>query len=158
MIEILMRDIFWSGLAALGFALLFNVPRRTLPGCVIAGAAGHGLRTLLMTGGASIEGAPLVGATCIGFLSVYGGRYWHTPPAVFAVSGVIPMIPGRFAYGTMIGLLQLAQLGADTPQTVLVDISVNAIKTALILGALAVGITTPTMLFTRQKPAVKTDP
>ncbi len=152
MIELLIQDAFWSGIAALGFAMLFNVPRRTLPGCVIAGAVGHTLRTLLMETGATIEGATLFGATCVGFLSVCFGRCWHTPPIIFAVSGVIPMIPGRFAYGTMIALFQLAELGSAAPDSVLIEVSVNAVKTGLILGALAVGIAAPSLLFQRSKP------
>lgn len=152
MIEILIRDAFWSGIAALGFAMLFNVPRRTLPGCMIAGAAGHTLRTVLMNGGATIEGATLVGATCVGFLTLYFGRWWHTPPVIFAVCGVIPMIPGRFAYGTMIGLFRLAEMGSAAPDGVLIEVSVNAVKTGLILGALAVGIAAPTLLFQRSRP------
>ena len=152
MIESLLRDIFWSGVAALGFAILFNVPRRTLVGCMLVGATGHGLRTLLMNGGASLEGATLVSATCVGFLSVYAGRYWHTPPTLFAVCGVIPMVPGQSAYSTMIALLHLAELGLDAPQSVLMEASVNAVRTGVILGALAVGITAPTLLYQRSRP------
>ncbi|MBZ0300029.1 MAG: threonine/serine exporter family protein [Anaerolineae bacterium] len=149
---IILRDTFWSGIAALGFAMLFNVPRRTLVGCVITGALGHALRTLLMMSiGASIEGGTLVGAICIGFLSYRFGRRWHTPAIIFAVCGVIPMIPGRFAYGTMIGLIQLAEQGSTAPPAVLLDTTVNAVKTAMILGALAVGIAAPSLLFQRNK-------
>ena len=33
--ELLMQNSIWAGLAAVGFALLFNVPRRTLFGCTL---------------------------------------------------------------------------------------------------------------------------
>ncbi len=31
----LIEDVFWAGLATLGFAFLFNVPRRLLLACVL---------------------------------------------------------------------------------------------------------------------------
>ena len=154
MIELstLLHDAGWSALAALGFAMLFNVPRRTLPGCVMAGAAGYSIRLVLLNGGATIEGATLAGAICVGFLSQLFSRRWRTPATIFAVCGVIPMIPGRFAYSTMISLFQLAEMGVNAPQPVLLEASVSAVKTGLILGALAVGIAAPSLFFERHRP------
>jgi uncharacterized membrane protein YjjB (DUF3815 family) len=151
MLLLVLRDGLWSGIAALGFAILFNVPVRTLPGCLLVGAVGHALRTLLMQFGMGIEAATLVGATAVGFLSLRFAQRWHTPPTVFAVSGAIPMVPGVFAYETMLGLLRIATQAAPST-AVLTEAMVNAVKTALILGAIAGGITAPGLLFRRRKP------
>jgi uncharacterized membrane protein YjjB (DUF3815 family) len=153
-LELILHDIVWAGLAALGFAMLFNVPRRTLPGCLVAGALGHVSRRILMSGGMSIESATLAAAVGIGFLAYYFARRWRTAATIFSVCGVIPMVPGRFAYSTMIGLLQLAELGTAAAPEILVEVSVNAVKTAMILGALAVGIAAPSLLFQRHRPIV----
>lgn len=144
------QDALWSGVAALGFAMLFNVPRRALWGCLIAGAVGHAVRTTLMQYGVSIELATLAGATVIGFLSVWLSQRFNIPSSIYGITGVIPMVPGKFAYSTMIGLLRVAEAGADTPPDVLLDMSVNAIKTALLLGALALGVAAPRLLFGRR--------
>jgi uncharacterized membrane protein YjjB (DUF3815 family) len=48
----------------------------------------------------------------------------------------------------------VASLGPDASATFLVEATTNAIKTALILGAIAVGIAAPTLLFQRRKPVV----
>lgn len=151
---LVVRDGLWSGIAALGFAILFNVPVRTLPGCLVVGAVGHALRTLLMqTGLMGIEAGTLIGATAVGFLSLKFAQRWRTPPTVFSVSGAIPMVPGVFAYEAMLGLLRIATQ-PDPGMDVFSATAVNAIKTALILGAIAGGITAPGLLFRRRKPVV----
>lgn len=147
-------DVFWSGLAALGFALLFNVPVRTVPGCVIAGAVGHGLRTVLMSLGMGIEGATLAAASAVGLLGEAFARRWATPATTFTIPGAIQMVPGTFAFRAMIGLLRLATGSPPNGAAVLLDAATNAVKTAIILGALAVGIAAPALLFLRRRPVI----
>ncbi|NWG17333.1 MAG: threonine/serine exporter family protein [Chloroflexi bacterium] len=149
---LVLEDALWSALAATGFAMLFNVPVRTLPGCAILGAVGHAARTLLMQMGMSIEAGTLAGATLVGFLGLVFARRWKTPSSVYTLSGAIPMVPGALAYRTMIGLLKLAEAAPDAAALMLADVSVSAIKTGLILGAIAVGIAAPSLLFFRQRP------
>jgi len=149
------KDALWAGIAALGFAILFNVPVRTLAACFVNGALGHALRSLLMHYGLGIEAATLAGAALIGFLGIASARLWKAPAPVFTIPGAITLVPGTFAFRTMLGLLQLAAAtNNDAGGEILWDISFNATKTALILAAIAVGIATPTLLFGRRKPVV----
>lgn len=76
-------DALWAGVAALGFAILFNVPVRTLPACFVNGTLGHALRTLLMHYGVGIEAATLAGSVLIGFLGVGCARLWNAPPRLY---------------------------------------------------------------------------
>lgn len=153
-IGLALRDGFWAALAAVGFAILFNVPRRTLPGCALAAAAGHALRTVLLRTGLDIEVATLAGATLIGFLGMAFARRWRTPSMIFTISAAVTLVPGVAAYQTMLGLLELA--GAESAQAapILADVAVSAARTALILGSIAVGIAAPSLLLYRQKPIV----
>lgn len=154
-LQLILEDALWSGLAALGFALLFNVPRRALIYCVLTGAVGHAARTLLMTYAAfSVEGATLAAAILVGFLSKGLANHLEMPTLIFAITGAIPMVPGTFAYNTMLGLLRVAGAGPENGGALLVEVAVNATKTALILGAIATGIAAPSLLFQRQKPVV----
>lgn len=155
LLRLLGWDALWAGVAALGFAILFNVPVRTLAACFVNGALGHALRTLLMRYGLGIEAATLAGAVLIGFLGVGCARLWKAPTPVFTVPGAIALVPGIFAFRTMLGLLQLAAAtSSDAGGAILWNISFNATKTALILAAIGVGIATPTLLFGRRKPVV----
>jgi uncharacterized membrane protein YjjB (DUF3815 family) len=150
----LLQDAFWSGLAALGFAILFNTPRRLLVGCFVSGAVGHAARTALMGAGISIELATLMAATIVGFLGLSLSHRMRCPASIFTITGAIPMVPGVFAYHTMIGLLSVASMNPADSGTVLVEASFNAVKTGVILSALAIGIVAPTLLFDRPKPVV----
>jgi uncharacterized membrane protein YjjB (DUF3815 family) len=155
LIGVILQDAFWSAIAALGFALLFNVPRRALPYCVLAGAVGHSMRLLLIAGfQANIVPATLAGATIVGFMAKYCARHLQMPSMIFAVCGAIPMVPGVFAFQTMLGILQITWLPIDAAADILVTAAINAIKTGLLLGALAAGIVAPTLLFERQQPVV----
>jgi len=152
---LILTDAFWSGLAALGFAVLFNAPRRTLLGCVACGAVGHAVRSMMLEHfGLGIIPATLVGAVVVGFGAVLFAARWGAPAPIFSVCGVIPMVPGVFAYQTMLGILALATETPTSGDTLLVETTINAIKTTLVLGSLAIGIITPSLLFRRQIPVV----
>lgn len=151
---VILEDALWSGLAALGFAIAFNVPPRLLWGCVLAGASGHALRTGLIAAGLAIEPSTLIAASLVGFIAQGLAKQLHAPAPAFAISGSIPMVPGLFAYNAMIGIIQ-ATIGdpLNAPE-LLVSSAVNFIRVALILGAIATGIVLPTLLFLREKPVV----
>lgn len=159
----LLIDAFWAALAAIGFAVLFNVPYRTLPGCAAGGALGHAGRTFLLRSGwpgvDHIVAATLVGATIVGILAFLFARRQKLPSIIFAVSGAIPLVPGTFAYSVMLGILHIAGI-IDLGTTSAVDqilfnqVIPNALTTAFILAALALGIAAPVLLFRRHKPVV----
>lgn len=154
---LLARSILWSAVAALGFAFVFNVPRRALVGCAVGGALGHFLRTLLVLQGLNLIPATLVGAIAIGFWGQWLARRWRMPSAVITVSSAIPMIPGRFAFQAMIDLLLVAGTDASSSlllQSRLTEATINGLTTGLILGVLALGIATPVLLFNRRRPVV----
>ena len=148
-------DAFWSGIAAVGFAVLFNVPRSLLVGCAVTGALGHSVRALLMNYGLSIEWGTLIGATLVGICAKWLAKRSNSPSAIFGIAGGIPMVPGVFAYRTMISVLSIATAtNPDVSTLLLVEASTNAIKTTLILAAIGIGIAAPTLLFERPKPSV----
>lgn len=155
MIEAILTDAFWSALAALGFAILFNVPRKALPYCIAAGAAGHAVRTFFtLRFNMSIEAATLISASTVGFMARYFAYRLKMPSLIFAISGSIPLVPGAFAYGTMIALLRLAASMPETASEQLTLMAINGVKTALILGAIAAGNVMPALLFDHRKPVV----
>jgi uncharacterized membrane protein YjjB (DUF3815 family) len=95
----LANDMLFAMIPALGFALLFNVPRSALKYCAQGGALGHGCRYLLLAIGMPIEWASFLAATLVGMLGVYWARRFLAHPKVFTVAAVIPMIPGSTPIG-----------------------------------------------------------
>ena len=141
----------WFGFAALGFAVLFNVPQRTLIVIWMLGAAGGLTKLLLMQASIGIVVATLAGAAVIGILSVSAAHNKHAPPLVFSIPSVIPMVPGAFAYRMMLGLIKLAGTAVTDPtyHQTLAETTSNGLKTMFILMSLAAGVAIP-MLISRK--------
>ncbi|MCK9640472.1 MAG: threonine/serine exporter family protein [Prolixibacteraceae bacterium] len=142
---------FWAGLAALGFAILFNVPQRTLLVIWAMGALGGLLKFLLLGLEINIVLASLAGASLIGILSVYAAHNKHAPPLVFSIPSVIPMVPGAFAYRMMLGCMELVGTSSNLESYLktLAETTNNGLKAIFILIALSAGVAIP-MLVTRK--------
>jgi len=145
-IEIAQNSLF-GAIAAMGFAVLFNVPKRTLLACGALGAMGICTRTILMLFGAEIVLATFLSSVVVGLLSLAFYRFYFVPTAVFAVSGAIPMVPGVFAFKSMLGFITISTQTPDIQ--LLLETSSHFSKTAFILIAIAAGITAPTLIFKR---------
>lgn len=150
---LLLQNIFWASIAALGFGVLFNVPRRAIFGCALGGALAYAVRTLLVQFGVTgIEAATLLGATVVGFVGVRLGRHWHVPAPVFIVPGVIPLVPGYLAFRTMIDLLTLTTNAPAVDQALLLVAAATSLKTTLIVGGIAAGVAVPSLILRRHRP------
>lgn len=149
----LLEKGLWFGLAAVGFAILFNVPARTLFPIFIMGALGGITRLSLLGFEFNIIISTLAGATLIGFLSILFAHKEHAPPPIFAIPAVIPMVPGIFAYRMMLGLINLAgDINQEAYNQILSETINNGLKVMLILMSLAGGVGVP-MLITRKESA-----
>ncbi len=147
----LLYKSIWGGIAAIGFAALFNVPARSLFHIFLFGGIGVLLKFLLLHFGANIALASLIGAVAIGFLSIPAAHYKHTPPLIFYIPAVIPMIPGIFAYRMILGLITLTG-NVKTPNynTVLLETMNYGLKVLFILISLSVGVVIPMLLLRKE--------
>jgi uncharacterized membrane protein YjjB (DUF3815 family) len=143
---------FWCGWGALGFGILFNVPPRTLFALWIGGAIGGFLKFTLLQLTVGVVFASFVGATAVGMLSIPIAHFRHVPPMIFAIPAVIPMIPGVFAYHTMLGLIKLTGAIGPDYTNILSDTVNSGVKTLFIIMSLALGVSVP-MHVMRQESA-----
>lgn len=140
---LILSKAFWSGWAALGFGILFNVPPRTLFALWIGGAIGVLIKLTLLQLSVSVVLASFMGASAVGMLSIPIAHKRHVPPMIFAIPAVIPLIPGVFAYRTMLGLIKLTgTIGVDY-NLILSETINNAAKTLFIILSLAIGVAIP---------------
>ena len=145
----------WLGFAAAGFAVLFNVPLRTLWVIFLLGALGGALKLLSLEMGIGIILSSFIGAVLVGFLSIGAAHFKHAPPFVFAIPAVIPMVPGAFAYRMMMGIIKLTGEIDQTEFLQLLQQSMdNGLKAFFVLMALSLGVSAP-MLLTRRDSAKK---
>ncbi len=150
---LLLEKLIWFGFAAMGFAVLFNVPARALPVVFGLGAIGGMAKVLLLLSGVNIILSSFIGATLIGILSVYAAHRKHAPPLIFSIPSVIPMVPGAFAYKMMIGFMSLSTESSEHYNDFVYSTLSNGLKAFFILMVLAAGVALP-MLITR-KDSVK---
>ena len=149
---LLLDDMFFAAIPAVGFALVFNVPPKALKYCALLGALGHVTRTILMHNDVPIVFATLVGAALIGFIGVHLSHRYLAHPKVFTVAASIPMIPGIQAYKAMIAIVQIHHYGFSN--ALFEQMIASFINTTFILGALVFGLALPGLLFYREKPVV----
>lgn len=143
--------LFWAMLVSLGFAVLFNSPRRALWVVALLGAVGFGVKTALISTvlPEQVVLASLAGASAVGILGTYFAHRVHTPPIVFTIPAVINMIPGKFGYEFMIGLLQTVTFSSEKRGSFdfFMEVLNNGLKTGFILMALAFGVIFPILIF-----------
>ena len=140
----------WLGIAAIGFAILFNVPRRALLSIFIIGALGGLTKFLMLEYKIGIVLAVLCGASLIGFLSVFAAHRRNCPPITFAIPAVIPMIPGLFAYKAMLGIIKLtSEKDPVAYSKIFFEAVNNGLITFFVLVVLATGVAIP-LLITRK--------
>ena len=149
---LILDDMFFAAIPAVGFALVFNVPPKALKYCALLGALGHVTRTILMHNDVPIVFATLVGAALIGFIGVHLSHRYLAHPKVFTVAAIIPMIPGVQAYKAMIAIVQIHHYGFSN--ALFEQMIASFINTTFILGALVFGLALPGLLFYREKPVV----
>lgn len=144
------EEIILSMIVSLGFAMLFNTPRRALWIVMLLGGIGFMVKLILLKTimpGVDVVAASL-GAFVVGFLAVYFSHVVHTPPIVFTIPAVINMIPGKYGYQFMIGLMKIVTSPGDIAmQNELMTETMNKfLKTGFITMGLAFGIIAPMLL------------
>ena len=150
----LIENMVLAAVAATGFGLSFNVPRRVLWFCAAGGAIGRGLRYLLMTSPAhlDIEWATFIAATVVSLLSVAIAQRLRAHPKVFTVAAMIPMIPGVSLFTALIAVAKIQQHGVSDA---LLNTAISSgLEASFVIAALAVGLAVPGMLIYRRRPVV----
>lgn len=139
----------WAGLAVIGFAMVFSVPRRTLPGIVALAVLAHLLRAVLLDQGATLPLASFAGATFVGLSAAVVAPRTGQATAIYAFAPVIPLVPGTYMYDALTGIVDLTSGAAD--RTAVVDATVANLSIAsLTIVALAVGAISPTLILGRR--------
>jgi uncharacterized membrane protein YjjB (DUF3815 family) len=145
---------FWCGWAAVGFGILFNVPLKTLWAIWIGGAIAGCVKfsVLSLLGNSPVILSSFFAALSAGIFSSAIGFSRHEPPKIFAIPSVIPLVPGVFAYHTMMGLIKLTgKIGPDYT-TILTETVNNGVTTLFIIMVIALGVTIPIHLMRRNIP------
>ena len=140
----------WAAVAVLGFAMVFAVPRSTLPGIMALAVAAHLLRSFCLYHSASLPLASFVAAIAVGFTAaVVAPRTGQATP-IYAFAPVIPLIPGTYLFNALTGVLDLTAGTASSSSPIVDEVVVDVAVATLTIVALAVGAIGPTLLVGRR--------
>ncbi|MBP1614369.1 MAG: putative integral rane protein [Bacteroidetes bacterium] len=153
-VQAIIYDGLFAAVAAIGFAIISNPPRKALAIAAFLAAVGHGLRYYLLHSdlfNVDIATASFFAAITIGLLSIPFAKYVHCPAEVFSFPALLPMIPGMFAYKSILFLTKFLQSKDQTASFQYIEqFFRNGITTIFVLFALVVGVAIPIFLFHRQ--------
>ena len=148
---ILLQKSMLGGLAAVGFAILFNVPNRSLIYIFLLGCIAICIKFGLLGFDVNIILASFAGASVVGILSLFTSKWKQTPPMIFSIASVIPMIPGIFLYRMMLGFIRLVSENSDAEFSAMLEFTFqNGLKAIFILMTLALGISLPYILLKKE--------
>jgi len=148
------KDFIIAFTVAVCWSILFGSPKRVLWVAGLLGGMGHCIRFILIQLDLGLITATLTGSVLIGLIGIFAAHRVHNPPVVFTMPACITMIPGMFAYKTMLSGIKLTdtQSIAENPN-LLTEMFHNFMLTASLLFTLAIGISIGALLF--RKTSVK---
>ncbi|WP_445732301.1 threonine/serine exporter family protein [Mariniflexile sp.] len=161
MLEIILKLLevaAWSGVAALGFGLLFNIPKGTIVTVFVLGFSAGFIKFALLKFDVNVVLATFIAVLFVAVVCVPIAHKIHHPPVVFCVPPVIPMIPGYFAYETVLSVMNFIFIEKDpSKRLILIDsIFSNGFTMFFILISITAGISLP-MLVLRKSTVKKVE-
>jgi len=145
-IDYLIYAIF-AAIPAVGFGMVFNVPRDTLSKCAYGGAITYCSREFFMNLGFSIELATFFASTLVGMVALYWSRKFIVPRPVYTIASIIPLLPGTQAFSAIINLINMNVHGVS-PELISMFID-NSLETIIILGGIGFGLALPSLYYIR---------
>ncbi|NDW17783.1 threonine/serine exporter [Dysgonomonas sp. 216] len=151
---IVLRDFIIAFIVAVCWGILFGTPKKILLVAGLLGGMGHSIRFIMLQLDMGLITATLIGSVFIGLIGIFIAHRVHNPPVVFTMPACITMIPGMFAYRTMLAGIKITDLDtvASSPGIV-TDMLHNFMLTVSLLFTLAIGICIGALLF--RKGSVK---
>ncbi len=145
----LLIDAAFSAIAAIGFAVISNPPKKAVAVSALLSAVGHSFRYFLLYDlNMNIAVATLCAALIIGLMSVAFARIIRCPSEVFTFPSLLPMVPGMYAYRMFLSFAKFTRTEDTSLYTQLIeDIFANGMTALFIMIALVIGASIPTMLF-----------
>lgn len=122
--------------ATIGFALIFNIPRKHILIAGLTGASGWLLYQFVISQGLSLVFACFAASCLVAACSELFARFFKEASLIFLIPGIIPLVPGAGMYATMLSLLR-EDLGAAAQY---------GIQTLLMTGSIAMAILTVSSL------------
>lgn len=102
----LILEVIIAAICSVGFAIVFNCPKRVILGAGLCGGFGWMIYLLTKLFTNSLSFAALFAAIGVGLLGEALAHLKKTPATVFIIPGIIPLVPGYGLYYTMLKVIE----------------------------------------------------
>src|SRR5215813_80942 len=136
-------DVAAAGLAISAYGSFYSIPWRYLPIPILVGMVAHGTRWLALSKGASAHAAAFLACLFVGLVLTPFSHRVRLPFAAMAFAAVVSLIPGVFLFRMAAGLVQMAELGANAPSSLVSVVLAEGSTALLILLAMGFGLSAP---------------
>lgn len=141
-----------AAISAVGFSMIFNIPRRLLWVVAVGGIIAVCTRNFVNLGPSNhnigLDWGPvigsLVGSALISIIVTRAVHWFHTPHHCLSIPSVIPMIPGVLMYRALFAFIDMSGVVGEV--TIAMN---NAIQASLIILCIAVGVAIPNIFARR---------
>ena len=139
-----------AAVSAMGFATIFNTPKRLMPwvavGGIIAVCSRNFINLGASNGNVGLDFGPVVGTLCgsalISIINIKVVHMLHTPHQVISIPAVIPMVPGVLMYRALYGVIEMQGVVGEV--TAFTHFAING---SLLIIMIAVGVDIPNIFF-----------
>lgn len=141
-----------AAVSAMGFSMIFNIPKRLLWAVAIGGIIAVCTRNFVNLGPSNnnigldqglIIGS-FAGSTLISIICTKAQHWLHTPHHCLSIPSVIPMIPGVLMYRALFGFLDMHGVVGE-----LTAATGNLMKASLVILFISVGVAIPNIFVRR---------
>lgn len=137
-----------AAISAMGFSMIFNIPRRLLWVVAIGGIIAVCTRNFVNLGSSTnnigldmgLVIGSFSGAVLVSLIAIKAVHWFHVPNHVLTIPSVIPMIPGVLMYRMLFGLINV---NVQTEVTPLMKALESGITSGLVIMCIAIGVAIP---------------
>ena len=141
-----------AAISAMGFSMIFNIPRRLLWVVAVGGIIAVCTRNFVNLGPSNnnigldmgLAIGSLAGSALVSLIAVKAVHWVHAPNHVISIPSVIPMVPGVLMYRALIGLIEMNGWVGE-----LTNAMKFGINSGITILCIALGVATPNVFARR---------
>ncbi len=156
-IPMIPHNTYWSyaaaaAISAMGFSMIFNIPRRLLWVVAIGGIIAVCTRNFVNLGPSNnnvgldmgLAIGSLAGSALVSVIAVKAVHWVHAPNHVLSIPSVIPMVPGVLMYRALVSLIEMNGVVGE-----LTDAMKFGMASAITIMCIALGVAVPNVFARR---------
>ncbi len=150
-IHIIHQSVF-GGIAAAGFAILFNCAPRIIWQCIGSGAVALAIRTACQAAGLNMPESAFFAALAVATVERMLQPFQQTRGSIVALVGCIPMIPGSMAAKGLTNLFTLLHARPGEEIAAATNGMRNLLEVTLTLAAIGTALAIPQLIYPEKRP------